>query len=181
MLRAGNETIQNAPKHYETHQNISLGSNRVDLVRLLRKIPMRLRGMNFCTSSARSAPSFVRQPNSPKCTKIVQIAQKQKFRVQWGGSGAFVAKNSNATSWHELFPQLTRFTLSVVGQKMVPNVLKKYETHQNMSLGSNGVDRVHSMRKILTRLRGTNFCISSARFPSSFASQPNGPKCIKIV
>ena len=26
------ETIQNAPKHYETHQNMSLGSNGVDQV-----------------------------------------------------------------------------------------------------------------------------------------------------
>ena len=28
------------------------------------------------------------------------------------------------------------------------NVPKHYETHKNMSLGSNGVDRVHSLRKI---------------------------------
>jgi len=32
------ETIPNAPKHYETHQNISLGSNGVDQVRSLQKI-----------------------------------------------------------------------------------------------------------------------------------------------
>ena len=32
------ETIPNAPKHIETHQNMSLGSNGVDQVRLLRKI-----------------------------------------------------------------------------------------------------------------------------------------------
>ena len=32
------ETIPNGPKHYETHQNMSLGSNGVDQVRLLRKI-----------------------------------------------------------------------------------------------------------------------------------------------
>ena len=32
------ETIPNAPKHYETHQNMSLGSNGVDQVRLLRII-----------------------------------------------------------------------------------------------------------------------------------------------
>ena len=32
------ETITNAPKHYETHQNMSLGSNGVDQVRSLRKI-----------------------------------------------------------------------------------------------------------------------------------------------
>src|SRR6185436_4324075 len=101
-------------------QNMSLGSNGSDRVLSSRKIPMRLRGMNFCTSCARSAPSFVRQPNSPKCTKIEQIARKQKFRVQWGGSGAFVAKNSNATLWHEQLHQLTRFALSVVGQKNGP-------------------------------------------------------------
>jgi hypothetical protein len=32
------ETIPNAPKYYETHRNISLGSNGVDQVRSLRKI-----------------------------------------------------------------------------------------------------------------------------------------------
>ena len=32
------KTIPNAPKHYETHQNMSLGSNGVDQVRSLRKI-----------------------------------------------------------------------------------------------------------------------------------------------
>ena len=31
----------------------------------------------------------------------------------------------------------------------VPNAPKWKETHQNVSLGSNGVDRVHSLRKIL--------------------------------
>jgi hypothetical protein len=32
------ETIPNAHKHYETHQNMRLGSNGVDWVRSLRKI-----------------------------------------------------------------------------------------------------------------------------------------------
>src|SRR6185369_15548196 len=111
---------------YEIHQNVSLGSNGVDRVRLLRKIWTRLRGMNFCTSSARFPPSFVRQPNGPECT-------------QW------------------------------------------YETHQNISLGSNRVDRVRSLRKIPTRLCGTNFCTSSARFALSFIRQPNGPECTQTV
>ena len=69
---------------------------------VLRKIPTRLRGTNFCTCSARFAPSFVRQPNGSECTQIVRNGPKWLFRVQWGGSGAFVAKNSDATSWHEL-------------------------------------------------------------------------------
>src|SRR6185437_11370734 len=34
------EMNPNAHKHYETHQNMSLGSNGVDWVRSLRKIPM---------------------------------------------------------------------------------------------------------------------------------------------
>ena len=36
------EMIPNVPKHYETHRNMSLGSNRVDQVCQLLKIPMRL-------------------------------------------------------------------------------------------------------------------------------------------
>ena len=83
-------------------QNISLGSNGVDRVRSLQKIPTRPRGTNFCTSLARFAPSFVRQPNGPECTQIVRNAQKHQFMVQWGGLDAFVVKNSDATSWHKL-------------------------------------------------------------------------------
>ena len=61
-VSCSNETLQNAPKHYETHQNTSFWSNGVDRVCSLQKIPMRLCGKNFCincTSSARFAPSFV--------------------------------------------------------------------------------------------------------------------------
>ena len=57
-----NETIQNAPKHYKTHKNMSSGSNGVDRVRSLQKIPMRVRAMKFCVncfSSACLAPSFM--------------------------------------------------------------------------------------------------------------------------
>src|SRR6185436_17363016 len=87
----GNQTVPNAPKWYEIHQNISLGSNGMDRVRSLRKIPSRLRGTNFCTSSARLAPSFVRQPNGPECTRMVRNTPKHEFRFKWGGSGVFVA------------------------------------------------------------------------------------------
>ena len=102
------ETIPNATKHYETHQNMSLGSNGVDWVRSLRKIPTWLRGTNFCincTSSPRFAPS--------SCS-----------------------------------------------YETIPNAPKHYESHQNMSLGSNGVDQVRFLRKITTWLRGTNICIN---------------------
>ena len=57
-----NETIQNEPKHYEMHQNMSLGSNGVDRVRSLQKILIWLRGKNICincTSSAHFALSLL--------------------------------------------------------------------------------------------------------------------------
>src|SRR6185312_12250177 len=50
-----------------------------------------------------------------------------------------------------------------------------------MSFGSIGVDRVRSLRKILTRLRVTNFSTSLTRFRLSVVTQPNGPKCTQIV
>ena len=83
-------------------QNISLGSNGVDRVRSLQKVPTRPRGTNFCTSLARFAPSFIRLPKGPECTQIVRNAPKHQFGIQRGGSGAFVAKNCDVTSWHEL-------------------------------------------------------------------------------
>ena len=66
------EMIPNAPKHHATQQNMSLGSNGVDLVRSLRKIQTWLRGTNFwinCTSSHCFAPSFMQLRNDPKCTQ----------------------------------------------------------------------------------------------------------------
>ena len=77
----------------------------------------------------------------------------------------------------QVHPVLHRVSCSA---EMNPNAHKHYETHQNMSLGSNGVDWVHSLQKIPTRLRGINFCInchSSARFEPSFVRRENGPKC----
>ena len=57
-----NETIQNAPRNYETHQNMSLGSNGVDRVGSLEKFRHDLVAQTFftnCTSSAQIASYFV--------------------------------------------------------------------------------------------------------------------------
>ena len=124
--------IPNAPKWYEMHQNVSLGENGVDRVRSLRKIPTRLCGTNFCTSSACFAPSFVRQPNSPECTQMVRNEPKRQFRVQWVGSVAFVGKNSDATSWHELLHLFglfcTEFRKATKRPRMHPNGTKRTKT-----------------------------------------------------
>ena len=114
-----NETLQNTPNHYETHTNMSLGSNGMGRVNSLPKIPKRLHGTNLCIN----------------CTCSTHL--------HW-------VSCSNET---------------------LPNAPKYYEMHQNMSLGSNGVDQVRSLCKIPMRHRGKNFCInctSSARFAASF-------------
>src|SRR6185312_14069620 len=114
------------------HQNISLGSNGMDWVCSLQKILTRLHGTNFCTISARFVSSFVSQPNGPECIQIVQYTQKHEFRVQWGGSVAFVAKNSDATSWHELVHQVipfcTEFCNATEWCQLHKNSIKHYET-----------------------------------------------------
>jgi len=103
-VSCSNKTLLKTPKHCETHQNMCLWSNGVDRVRTLRKIPKRFHGTNLsinCTGSTRLHRVCV-------VTKHCQIypntrdTHKHEFRVQWGGLGAFVAKNSDATSWHEL-------------------------------------------------------------------------------
>src|SRR6185437_5887241 len=92
------------------------------------KILTRLRGTNFCTSSAHFAPSFVRKPNGPECTEIVRNAKKPQFWVRWGVSDAFVVKNSDATSWHELLHKFglfcTEFRKATKQSRMHPNSTK---------------------------------------------------------
>jgi len=98
------EMIPNAPKHYETHQNMSLGSNGVDQVCLLWKFTTWFRGTNFCincTSCVCLAPSFMQLRNDPKCTQKLWNIPKHYFRVQLGVLGVSVAKNPDNTSWHE--------------------------------------------------------------------------------
>ena len=45
-------------------------------------------------------------------------------------------------------------------REMVQKAPERKEMHQNMCLGSNSVDWQRSLQKILTRHRGTNFCIN---------------------
>ena len=114
-----NKTIQNASKHYETHQNMSLGPN-----------------------------------GGIECIRC------EKFRCD------IVAKTFALIS--PVQPVLHQASCI---NETIKNAPKHYETQQYMSLGSNGVGRVHSMRKIPKRLHGTNLCInctSSTHFAPSF-------------
>ena len=98
------EIIQNELKHYAMHENMNLGSNCVDRVRSLRKITTWLRSINFCInriSSPRFASSFMQLRSNSKRTQTLCNTPKYEFMVQWGGSGAFVATNSDTTLWHD--------------------------------------------------------------------------------
>ena len=113
-----NERIQNAPKHYQTHQNKGLRSN--------------------------GWIGFVR------C---------QKFRCD------FMAQTCALIA--PVQPVLHQVSCS---NETLTNTQKHYETHKNMSFGSNGVDQVCSLQKIPMRLHATNLCINftiSAHFASS--------------
>ena len=140
----------------------------------MRKIPTRLRDTNFCTSSARFAWSSVRQPNGPKYTQISRNTPKCQIRVQWGRSLRKIPMRLRGTNF---CTSSAGFPPSFVVQPNGPECTQMVRNDQNVRLGSNGVDRMRSLRKIPTRLRGANFCTSSSRFAPSFVRQPNGPKC----
>jgi len=128
----------------------------------------------FCTE-------FCKEPNGTKCTQIVQNTPKLEFRVQWGGSGAFVAKNSDATSWHELLHQFgpfcTEFCNATERCQMHKNSMKHYETWDLGPMGWMGSfvgknSDTTSWHKLLHHF---------GRFAPSFVRQPNGIKCTQIV
>ena len=144
-------------------------------VRSLQKIPTRLLGTNFCTSSPRFAPCFVSQPNGPQCTKIVRNALEHEFRVQWDGSGAFVSKNFDATSYHELLyqfgPFCTEFRKSTKQSQMHQTDEFRVQWGETGAFVAKNSDNA-SWHELLHHF---------GLFSLSLVSQPNGPKCTKIL
>ena len=67
----------------------------------------------------------------------------------------------------------------------VPNAPKGKETHQNMSLGSNGVDREHSLQKILKDIVARTFKLIAPvwcvlhQVSCNSKTVPNAPKRMK--
>src|SRR6185437_12311372 len=134
---------------------MSLGSNGVDRERSLRKFLTRHRGTNFCincTSLARFASSLcssIMIPNAPKQKETHQnlssrsncVDRVRRFReilTRLCGTNSCI----NCTRWAHLH----RVSCN---SETVPNAPKRKETHQKMSLGSNGVDRERSLRKMI--------------------------------
>jgi hypothetical protein len=86
--------------------------------------------------------------------QTVRNAPKHEFWVEWSGSGAFVAKNFEATS----FSKLVRYW-HLFGQFCIDfhAVTKRSETPQNVSFGSNGVDRSGSRAFVAKNFEATSF------------------------
>src|SRR6185437_6815182 len=106
---------------------------------------------NFCTSTARFAPSFVSQPNGYECPQILQNARKHQFTVQWGGSDAFIAKNSNATSSLKLLHYFglfcAEFCKATKWSRMHPNSTKRTKTSVQGPMGWIGCVRYEKIRR----------------------------------
>src|SRR6185437_7696580 len=162
------------------HQNVSLDSKGMDRLRLLRKIQTRLCGTNFCSSSARFTPSFVKQPNGPECTQIVRNAPKHQFRVQRGGSGAFLAKNSDATSWHELFHQFgpfcTEFRKATKQSRMHPNSIKRTKMSVYGAMGWIGCVLCEKFRRFFVAQTFALLMPVLHRVSQGNQTVPNAPK-----
>ena len=101
------EMIINAPKHYEMHKNMSLGSNGVDRRDSLQKNPMRIRGTNFCINCSvqhvlhRVSCSNETIQNAPKHCKTHQfmslasngvdlVRSLQKTLMRFRGTNFFI-------------------------------------------------------------------------------------------
>ena len=111
----------------------------------------------------------------PKCTRMERNTPKHEFRVQWCGSWAFVVKNWTFTLIAQVWRVLHQVSIS---SETVTNAPKRKETHQNMSLGTNGVDRERSLRKILARHRAWTFALIAPvwRFCTKFCAERNTPE-----
>ena len=160
-----------ALKWYKMHQNVSLGPNGVDQVSSLRQILPQLRGTNFCTRSARFPPSFVRQPNGPECTQCYEMHQNISLgssRVDWVHSLRIIRTRPRGTTF---WTSSVHFAPSFVRQPNGSECTQMVQNAPKRQFRGNGLDRVRLLRKIPTRLCGTNFCTSSARFATRFVRQ----------
>ena len=141
------------PNTITTQENMSLGSNGVDQVLWLRKITTRLRGTNFCincTSSvcfATSSCSYEKIPNAPEHYEMHQnMIYGPMGWIRYFGCEK-LQRDFMARTFALIAPVLSVLQQVSCSCETIPNAPKYYETHQNISLGCNGADWVHSLGK----------------------------------
>src|SRR6185503_8224809 len=149
--------IPNAPKYYETHPNITLGSMGWIGIVHCEKSRRHFVARTFALIAPvhpvwhRVSCSYEMIPNAPKYYEgpigWIRCVCCEKLPRD------FVAR-----TYVLIAP--VQYVLQQVScsYETTPNAPKYYKTDRIISLASNGVDLVHSLRKIRTSLRGTNFC-----------------------
>ena len=90
-------------------------------------------------------------PNAPK---HYETQKKHEFRFQWGWIRCVSCEKLQRDFVARTFALIgaIQYVLQQVSCSYgpIPNARKYYKTDRNISLGSNGVDWVHSLRKIST-------------------------------
>ena len=153
----------------------------MDRARSLRKIPTRLHSTNFCTTSARFAPSFVGNQTVTNTSKFYETHKTMSLESNGEDRVRSLQKIPTRLCGTNLCTSLARFELSVVTQQTVPNAPKWYETQRNMRLGSNGVDGVVCCEKFRRDFVARTFALLRPVLAPSIVRQPNGPECTQIV
>ena len=138
------ETIPNAPKYYETYPNITLGSmgwigivhcekSQCDFVEQTFALIAPIHPVLYRVSC-----SYEMIPNAPKYYEgpmaWIVCVRCEKSRCH------FVAR-----TFALIAPVLYVLQQVSCSYEMIPNASKYYETDRNISLGSNGVDWLHSL------------------------------------
>ena len=167
-------------------QNLSLGSNGVERVHSLRKIPTPLRGTNFCTSSARFCIEFCKSTKRSQMHQNCMNTPKHEFRVQWGGSVAFITKNSDATSWHELLHQFgpfcTEFRKATKRFRMHPTGTNLLKCHIGVQWSGSGAFVAKNSDATSWHEHFHQFglfCTEFRKATKRSRIHPNGTKCTK--
>jgi len=165
-----NETLPNAPKHYEMLQNMSLVPMGWIECILCEKF--------WCDFMAQTCALIAPvQPVLHRVAKCIQTLRKRTKTRVYGPMGWITCVCCEKFRWDfvartfALIAPLQPISHRVsCNNETIQNAPKHYKTHQFMNLASNGVDRVRSLRKTLMQFRGTNFfinCTSSTHFATS--------------
>ena len=158
-------------------QNMSFGSNGVDQVRSLWKVPIRLHGTNFCnncTTLSSFCTKFRATRNDPKSIQTLWNAPKHEFRVRWCGSGGFVAKILMwlcATNFCINCNSLACFEPSIIKQRSSPNCSQPlWNATKHEFWVQWGWSGAFIVKKVPIRLHGTLFCNNCTTL-SSFCTE----------
>ena len=149
---------------------------------------MRLRGMNFCTSSAHFALSFVRQLKGLKCIQIVpNTHQSMSLGPNGVNRNVSVAKKFDATSWHEFLHQFspfcTEFCKAIKRSQMHPNSTTHTKTRVRSHQGQSGAFVAKnfdttSWHEFLNHFG--SFCTEFCKATKQSRMHPNSTKHTKI-